>query len=218
MSEEQQQKKSGCLKYALIGCGVMLVLGVLCVCLIVYQAKKLVTGMTSKYTDEAPRELVVPAMQQEEKDALMKRVNDFADAIKQDKPAPALALSANELNVLINGEKGLGAMGGKATVEIDGEKLNAQLSIPLEKLGFKGRYLNGSGVFTVGLGSGGLSISTDSMEVKGEKLPQQFTSAFGTGLQQQLADDPNVSALLKKIKSIEVRDGQVHIVPMNQQQ
>jgi hypothetical protein len=68
------------------------------------------------------------------------------DATPEATPVPAnrIELTANDINQLIAGSR---KARGKAFVSIENNIARVQVSIPLEKLGFRGRYLNGE--FTV---------------------------------------------------------------------
>jgi hypothetical protein len=59
-------------------------------------------------------------------------------------PTPAspnrIELTANDINQLISGSR---KARGKAFVSIENDVARVQLTIPLEKVGFRGRYLNG---------------------------------------------------------------------------
>jgi hypothetical protein len=55
-------------------------------------------------------------------------------------PANRIELTASDINQLIAGSRKLR---GKAFVSIEGNVARVQVSVPLEKVGFQGRYLNG---------------------------------------------------------------------------
>ncbi|HBC88861.1 MAG TPA: hypothetical protein DCZ94_18110 [Lentisphaeria bacterium] len=213
MSEE---KKSGCFKYLVIGCAIIVILSVIAAVVVFFGAKSFVSGMAGKYTEKTPRTLPVPVASQQESDAVIKRADEFADAIKQDKPAPELVLSANDINILINKHPELKKAAGMVNVEIEGDKIGGQLSVPLGEFSsmFKGQYLNGSAAFRTSIESGRLMVFADSVEVRGEKLPESFMKSFGS---ENLADaankDPKIAPMLQRIESISVRDGSVHVIP-----
>ncbi len=217
MSEE---KKSGCLKYLGCGCIVIIILGVVAVIAAFYFGKTMISGMTDKYTEAKPRELPAPQVSAQEADAVIGRLNAFADAIKQDKPASELVLSAQDVNILVNRHPGLSKAAGKVNVQIDGDKINSDLSVPLGELSdmFKGKYLNGSAVLRVGMSSGRLTLFADSIEVHGEKIPDSFMKSFGAeNLAEKANTDPKIAPILQKIDSITVKDGSIHVVPKNKQ-
>ena len=69
---------------------------------------------------------------------------DEFEAAARNQQAARLELSADDLNQLIAGNRKLR---GKAFISVENNVARVQVSIPLEKLGFRGRYLNGD--FTV---------------------------------------------------------------------
>ncbi len=217
MSEE---KKSGCLKYIACGCVVLVVLAIIGAVVAYFGFRKVVSNVSEKYTETSPRTLPVPVVSQQEVDTVIKKFNEFQDAIKQDKPAPELVLSGNDINVLINKHPEMKQLAGKVNVEIDGDKIKSELSVPLGELSsmFKGKYLNGSGTFTAEVKSGRLVVFADSIEVKGEKLPPDVMKALGSNnLAEKANQDPKVTQILDKIDSISVKDGKLHITPKKRQ-
>ncbi|HCE47046.1 MAG TPA: hypothetical protein DET40_26155 [Lentisphaeria bacterium] len=215
------EKKSGCLKFLAVGCAIILILMIVGAVLAFFGFKSLVSGVAEKYTEKAPRTLPSPAASQQEVDVVIKRVNDFTDALRQDKPAPELVLSSKDINILVNKHPGLSQVAGKIQVDIEGDKINGQLSVPLGELNdmFKGQYLNGSAVLRACMVSGHLMVFADSIEVRGEKIPEAFMKSFSSGnLAEKANSDPKITPMLQKIESISVRDGQLHVVPKKQAQ
>ena len=107
-------------------------------------------------------------------------------------------------------------MPGKVYVEIEGDKLHGQASLPLGDLGpmFKGRWLNGSVVFRVEMTAGRLLVFIDSLEVKGKALPEEFMKSLrAKNFAENANQDPKTAELLQKLESITVRDGRVRVTP-----
>ena len=215
------EKKSGCFKFLAVGCAILLVLIIIGAVLAFFGAKALVSGVAEKYTEKTPRSLPVPAASQQEVDAVVKRVNEFTDALRQDRAVPVLVLSSNDINILVNKHPGLSQAAGKIQVDIEGDKINGQLSIPLGELNdmFKGQYLNGSAVLKACMMSGQLMVFADSIEVQGKPIPATFMKSFAAGnLAEKANTDPKIAPMLQKIESITVQDGQLYVVPKKQLQ
>jgi hypothetical protein len=147
------------------------------------------------------------------------RVDTFRDDVKDGDPTPPLALSADELNALIETDRDFAALKNHLFVTIKGSELGAQISFPAEQLGLRlrGRYVNATGVFDVGLTNNELSVMAESLEVKGKPLPTHFMrQILGRNLAEKLNQDPKMVSGLRKLKSIEVNDGKLVVTPRRQ--
>src|SRR5262249_46295257 len=105
----------------------------------------------------------------------------------------------------------------KVFVTIERDKLKGQVSIPLEFLGlpmFRGRYLNGEAELKVSLNNGLLLVTLESFEVNGQRPPEEFLANLR---QQNWAQDayknPKNAEFLRKLESIEIKDGKIIIKP-----
>ena len=102
---------------------------------------------------------------------------------------------------------------------IESNQVRGQVSLPLDKLhipifDLKGRYLNGDGVFNVGLSNQMLWVTVDSLEVKGKPLPKQFLEGLKTiNLAEQMGANPTNGAGIGGYGDIEVKDGKVILTP-----
>lgn len=216
MNETQPSKKTGCLKAFGIGCAVAFIVAILVVLIGGYALKQWFGTLVNEYTETTPRALPALAVPQDRIDATLARVATFVNAIQKDEPAPALVLSADDLNILIQNHPEWKELAGKAHVTIANDQLCGEVSIPLDPLAkfAQGRFLNGAAACTVGMVAGQLVLYITAVEVKGKTLPEQFMNEFRT---KNLAEDsnkkPEVIAVLSKLESIELRDNQLRIVP-----
>jgi hypothetical protein len=153
----------------------------------------------------------------EQAEALDARVEAFKKALDTGKDAKPLVLTADEINTLIakNAE-----FKDRVHVELPGDKIEGQISLPLEKLpnagflGLKGRYLNGKGRFNVLLTNGQLFVTLDTLEVNGKPLPDEALASFRTqNMAAGYAEDPENAKAIRKVESIEVKDGKLVIKP-----
>jgi hypothetical protein len=96
--------------------------------------------------------------------------------------------------------------------------VNAQISVPTEQFGIrmlKGRYLNGSGVFSVSLRDGALWVSPESISTaKGKTFPEDVmrglrTENFAAGY----TNNPDFNAAIAKLEDIQVKPGKLILVP-----
>ena len=102
-------------------------------------------------------------------------------------------------------------------VTLENDQLKAQLSVPLEDLGlhiFKGRYLNGSGTFSLSLRSGALYFNAQSITVKGKPLPETYMQSIRKqNLARDSNSDPRASAAFQRIQSVEIKTSELIITP-----
>jgi hypothetical protein len=141
------------------------------------------------------------------------RVDTFRDSVRDGDPTAPVALSADELNALIETDPAFVALKDHLFVMINGSELGAQISFPAEDLGLvrlRGRFVNATGVFDVGLTNNELSVMVESLSVKGKPLPTHIMrQIMGRNLAEKLNQDPKTVAGLKKLKAIEVKEGKL---------
>jgi len=210
-AEEPTKPPRGCLFY---GCATALVLAVLGLILGVILgfvlwswSKRTVTEYSS--TTRAPLPAVkIPV---EERQGLETRWTSFKDAVNQGKAAE-LTLTADEINALIDDQPSLKGM---AYVTIVGEKVRAQVSIPIDFLPFglgKGRFFNGSATLTVSLHDGELIVHAKEFQANGKAPPGDIMNQFRQeNLAKQWTKRPENAELISRFDSIEVKDGKVHL-------
>lgn len=192
------------------GCLGMLVIAVIGVVAIVYGAKFAFNKALDTYTDTQPAEL--PPVQLAEGKA--KEVEERFEAFKQAFEAgeqTALELTADDINAVIAGEPELA---GKVRISVEGDQIEAQVSIPLDRLladwGLKGRYLNGSARMKVSMENGVLKVHLQSLEAKGNAVPEQLMVEIRKeNFAAEVNQDPEAAEKLGRFDSIEVRDGKL---------
>jgi hypothetical protein len=145
------------------------------------------------------------------------RVDTFRESVRDGEAVAPLELSPDELNALIETDPSLAALKNHLFVSITNSQLRAQISFPAEDLGLvrlRGRYINANGVFNVGLTNGELLITAESLTAKGRPVPRIFMREIATeNLAGKLNDDPRAAVGLKRLQSIQVKDGKLVIVP-----
>ncbi|MEI7901334.1 MAG: hypothetical protein WCK89_13870, partial [bacterium] len=107
------------------------------------------------------------------------------------------------------------SLAGKVYVNLEGDRIHGEASIPLEQLGkfLKGRWLNGSATFRVETAAGRLLVFLDSLSVRGQAVPENFMGSFRSkNLAEDATKKPETAALLQKLESVTVRDGKLRIV------
>jgi hypothetical protein len=89
-----------------------------------------------------------------------------------------------------------------------------ELGLPI----FRGRYLNGTGIFAVGLHKGDLVVTPDSLVVKGKPLPGVYLDKIRSqNLASSLSSNPRASVAFNHLQDIRVSDGKLILVPKVEQ-
>ena len=214
--EAPEEKKSRLGLYLGIGClTVVVLMGVLGY--FGYKGVRgIISGFVEEYTDTQPRALPEVLVDEEEARTLVANLEAFKKAVRLGQPARPLILTGSDINVLIHSDPAWEALREKVYVSIEGDHVRGEVSIPLDQLGgfAKGRYLNGSAVFTIALLDGRLLVFVNSLEVKGEMLPESFMNQLR---KENLAKDTNenkdMAGVIEKLESIAVENGRLIIVP-----
>jgi hypothetical protein len=210
MTDQPIKRRRGCFFYGcLTSC--ILVLVVLAGLLLGY------LKILNSFTDTKPLPLPTVNMSDAQMAQVRQRVDAFSQDIRSGRTPNPLELSGDELNALILTDPNLGTLKGQLYVSIEGNQIKGQLSVPAARLGlsiFKRRYINGSGTFKVSLVNGNLYVNAQSLSVKGKAIPESYMQQVRLqNLAQGFNQDPKTSVGLNKLKSIEVKDGKLVIVP-----
>ena len=209
--------RRGCLFYGCIGGTVCLAAILIAFLLGLYQLKR----MLNFYTDTHPVPLPSVQMTPAEIEQVKQRVENFQDAVRSGRPTPVLSLTADEINAFIATDSNLSRVKGKLYVTIDGDRVKGQVSVPLSDLGlgiFRGRYLNGTGTFDVGLRHGALVVTAETLVVKGKPIPSVYMDKIRSeNLAANLNNNPRASVGLNHLQDIRVSDGKLVLVPKVEQ-
>ncbi|MEW6157145.1 MAG: hypothetical protein AB1813_06905 [Verrucomicrobiota bacterium] len=212
MPSSPPPKGRGCFFY---GCLTLLVLFVLGAVATYFGVRYAIRSTVNKYTDSQP--LPLPAIEMPEVDqaALKERLANFKTTLEAGDKAAELSLTADEINALIASHPDWQPLKDKVYVTIEGSEISGQVSIPLEQMApsvFKGRYFNGSAKFKVALENGKLVVTMVDGQVKGVAIPENaLVHMRNTNLALELEKNPDAAAHLKKLESIQVKEGKLLI-------
>jgi len=218
-SQPPKEKKSRLGLYLGIGCLTAAVLMGVLGYLGYKGVKGVISGFVEEFTDTEPRALPEVLMSEEDARTVIATVEDFKEAVRQGQPTDPLLLTGDDTNLLIHSHPNWKSLKGKVYITIEDDNIRGEVSIPLDEIGgfVKGRYLNGSAVFSVALLDGRLLVFVNAIEVKGKSLPEGFMKQFRT---ENLAKDANenedMADVIEKLDSIFVKDSQLIIVPKYQ--
>ena len=219
MSEAHPGKGRGCFFY---GCLTVTVLAVVLAVGLYFAVRTGLHYVRDHYTAPAP--MAVPRVEStaEEIQGVKQRFQTFTDALKAGTLSDALSLSERDLNLLIRHGQDTAPFKDAIHIEIVSNKLKSTLSLPLDTLGFRplgwdvfrGRYLNGVAEIKASLAQGVFIVTLDSLEVNGTRVPEPaMANLRSQNLAKDLYKDAQSLELLRRLESIEVRDGQVLVKP-----
>jgi len=206
-----QQK--GFIKFIAFGC-----LGVIAFAVILaFLGYRYLMGMVDEYTETEPRPIPAIAFTDAESNALWQRVSAFQSTLNASADPVVkrpLILSGRDLNILLY--RLIPEYAQNVYVEIDGDTLKGQISLPLgtfTKL-LEGHYLNGWTTFTAYIQNGRLDVRIADIEVKGAAIPADIKQQIATkNLAAEFNNNPEFAGLLGNIQTMQIELGQVVLIP-----
>jgi hypothetical protein len=175
-----------------------------------YAIHRIVTA----YTETTPLDLGEPVLSPADFGALDGRLASFAHAVRNKTPVEPLVLTGEELTALVARSPELSRLGGRARFAIGDGVIRAELSIPLERMGYPDRWFNGSAAFAVTLENGVLIITLRSASVKGEPVPGWIVRKLADrNLAKDLYEKPLAASFIARLESIDVGEGRITVVP-----
>jgi hypothetical protein len=213
MTDPAAKPRRGCFFYGCITGLVLLVLVLGALMVGLHYVKK----MVNQFTDAQPMELPTVQMSQDEIKQLKQRFDAFEQAVREQRPAQPLELTADDVNALIASGTNGQALKGKFYVSLQDNQLKGEVSVPLPEVGlglFKGRYLNGSATFNLSFRNGALAVSPQTIIVRGKPLPETYMQEIRKqNLAAGLTNEPKAVALLQGLEDIQVKEGKLVVVP-----
>jgi hypothetical protein len=213
MADPQPKPGKGCLFYL----GIIAAISLLMLALGAFFGLRYAKGLVNQLTEAQPAQLPTVQLPEAQMFQLHDRVATFRDGVRDGDAVEPLELTADELNALIETDPAMAPLKNHLFVTIDGNQLGAQISFRAEDLGLvrlQGRYVNATGVFHVAINTNELQITAESLAVRGKPVPRNIMrEVTAENLADKFNQDPRTSAGLKKLQSIEVKDGKLIIVP-----
>ncbi len=209
-------RQRGCFFYGCIIASVLVLLVAIMLAMVAYFAYRGFNQLVDQYTATVPRELPAVEMAPEKRQAVKDRVVAFGKAVEEGTPTEPLELTSDDLNALIEENTKLK---GKIYVKIEGKEIKGQVSYPFDALPMgpfrgmlQGRYLNAEVALKASLEDGLVLVTLDSVEVNGKSPPENvMTNLRQQNLAKDVFDDPKAAAILRKLESLEVKDGKIII-------
>ena len=216
----------GCGKCCLFGCLGAVVLAVVAAIGLYLAVPYFGRQLRETYTATEPKPLPKVEVSEEELGKINQKLEGFQKTAETRRAASILTLSAHDINALIANSEAWKGKPGRVYVRIEDDKVLAEVSIPLDemakgkddremldKLGLRGRYFNATSTIKLSLHNGELEVYLDEATVKGKPVPGVI---MATLRKQNLAQDlsvknPKLAQDLRKLESIEVKDGLIII-------
>jgi hypothetical protein len=207
-------RKRGCFFYGCIALIIAVLIATVGVVILFRYAQRSLHGALNAYTDPHPIPLESVDTSPDKVKAVQDKLAAFREANQNQKPAE-LVLTADEINTLIASDPNRQDLANRLRLLIEGDQVKARISWPLDDIGplkLKGRYLNGTALLNVSMEKGKLHATFQDVTAKEKPLPpvvleKMKTIDFGANFQQ----DPQGSAAVSQIDSIQVKDGRVTI-------
>ena len=207
----------GCLTTVLVFAGV--ILG------IYFGTRSAVKYAVRTFTTNAPAGIPQLGLPPGEQERVARELEQRAvSAARQGQP---LTLGERDLNVLLGQDSQLQPFQTQLYLRPEGTQLQAHVSLPLDQFplwkqflsrlharDLEGRYFNGVALLQPAVTNGDLSLTVHDLLVNGQSLPGEFTSRLKDfNLARQAATNSQVRAILSRVQSVEIRDGQLVIQP-----
>ena len=207
------------------GCISLAVIGVIGIAMMVggaFWLKGQVEKIALEYTGESPNKLPEVTYTDEQMASLEERSTKFQQSTTNKGPAVNLELTGDEINALIAKHMALPNGDSPGYVELDGDKIKAQISVPLDQVAetipgmgaLKGRYLNGTGSVKIVVQDGYFAAFIQDLEVNGQQVPEQFmTQVRNQNIFKDAQNDPQMRKNVESFEKVEVKDGKLIVTP-----
>ena len=203
---EPQPKRRGCFFWGCLSALLLLVAMLILATVLFFVARD---RLTSTHPQPVPAFQAKPGQYEE----LQARLKKFDAAAQANRPEQ-LELTADDLNTLLTEEPELKKFAGKAFARIEGPEVSVDLSIPLDEAPvpfLHGRWLNGTLGVEATLLDGRLILVPKRFIVNGEAIsPEHLAKVKPLEFMPKDADN-RLNEVLKKAKSLEVKDGKIVI-------
>lgn len=215
-TETKKTSGRGCLLY---GCLSLVVLVIVLLVGGYLTARYVVNTAIENYTDDTSIQFEEIVMSDADREALKNRINEFNQARGKTNQPVELALTGDEVNVLISEAKSKHVLAEKIRISIEDDKLIARASVPLEEFSklpllsrLKDRHLNANVNVGIALEEGVAALSIASAEVNGQPLPQEIIDAIEREMAvKDVMNDPEIRNQLNQLDWIRVEDGKLRI-------
>jgi hypothetical protein len=211
---EPPRRERGCFFYGCVFTAVLAVLLIIALAAVTYIGVRIASRFLDEWTSTAPMELPKVQISEEQSKSVRERFDAFQKSLEEGKAVEPLVLTGDDLNALFEGNADLRGM---FHFNVDGDKLKAQISIPLDKMNLapvRGRYLNGEAELKASLNNGVLIVTLDSLRVNGKQPPDAFlTQLRQQNIAKDLYKNPKHAEMISRFESLQIKDGKIILKP-----
>ena len=208
----------GCFFYGCLGSIIVLIIGSLALSAVTYffySKIDQVIDAAIPFTDSQAQPVPASGASAAEYQAVQERLDAFSRAVELGGSA-SLALSAREINALIENNSELEPLRGRVSVEINDSEIGGRIALPLNFLPverLQQRFINGSAKFSITTNPAGqVELRLRDLEVKGKVLPADIlTPLTSKNLLDQARQNPKMAERLARLKSARIENGQLVI-------
>jgi len=166
------------------------------------------------YLDDEPVRFPQERITESEYQDLSTRLSTFFEGLESPGDPEPLVITGKDINSYLAYHPELKDLNDSVYFSIDGDQITGTISLPLDDMGMKGRYLNGQGTFDLALRNNVLELYIVSLTVRGEPLPEMFMQELRKeNFASEFSKDPEFQRILGRIEKIQVSDGQVILTP-----
>ncbi len=219
-------RRSSCCGLPGIGCGLgCLVVVALCLAGLVFvgiAGKNWVDGKLVEYTTTQSSPVIQPVAAEAEISQAIAKFDAFRIGLTSGGTPVPLNLTGEELNLLF-WHHPESELAGKTQVSIDGDVLNAQVSLSFDELPLPegylkeklaGRHFAGLAGVKIGMVAGRPALYVESLSINGAAIPDLFLADLKTkNLFEEAMNNPEAKAFLEKVEDIRVEGGRLVIQP-----
>ena len=210
-----KQKIAGCFGF---GCLLMVGLFALGGFGAYYGIKTFVESAVFKYTEPVQMILPYDTLSAEESLAVTEKLEIFSKSISDGTASEPLELTSKDVNYLINSspEPIFRELKDKVYVTFKDGKIESDLSVPLDKTGFKdlrGRYLNGKANISLGMKNGEVDFNISALNANGFPVPENALQALQqrTDLLDRIFSHPRFLKYSRYLETVEIVGDRIRI-------
>lgn len=211
LETKEKKKGKGCLFWGFI---IFFTLIISVIGISYYAVTSFIGGLVETYADTSPASLPHIELSDSDTSDLQNKVSTFKQSIEvEGGDSSTLRLSADELNFLIMNSPDAGKLKDHFYLEIVDNKVSGQVSIPLDEVGYPGKFVNGAISLSIKLENGILDVRVADLKIKGHSVQDEVLQALANeNLASEAYDNPDFVTVVQRLESIRVENGEVVII------
>lgn len=171
-------------------------------------------SMIDEYTDTEAVALPTVEYTEDEAANIQTRVTAFFAGTQTSDESQTLELTDREINVLLRSRPEAQVFGDDwINVDIEGNELTGEISMPLTQFGLGERYLNASVGLKAAVVNDQLFVTIESASVKGTPVPELYMQQMrGENLAKEFGNDPEMAQYIDRVEEVLIEDDKLKLV------